>query len=91
MLKHLNEPKTISEAALYPNLYVYQKVDAVISQVNVVSESSDVLFHNQKQSNTCPYCLHTCIYAFRHTGILKTRHKQVVLNTRSSLTTNILY
>lgn len=45
MLKHLNEPKTISEAALYPNLYIYQKVDAVISQVNVVSESSDVLFH----------------------------------------------
>lgn len=37
MLKHLNEPKTIS--ALYPNLYVYQKVDAVISQVNVVSQN----------------------------------------------------
>lgn len=39
MFKHLNEPKTISEAALYPNLYVYQKVDAVISQVNVVSQN----------------------------------------------------
>lgn len=24
MLKHLNEPKTISEAALYPNLYIYR-------------------------------------------------------------------
>lgn len=39
MLKHLNEPKTIFEAALDPNLYVYQKVDAVISQVNVVSQN----------------------------------------------------
>lgn len=39
MLKHLNEPKTISEAALYPNLYIYQKVDTVISQVNVVSQN----------------------------------------------------
>lgn len=38
MLKHFNEPKTISEAALYPNLYIYQKVDTVISQVNVVSQ-----------------------------------------------------